>query len=163
MLRRLFPHPWLTILLTLVWLMLNNTVTSGVAVFGLILGWAIPVLTAAYWPNRPKLRNPVMIAEYFLIVLWDITVANVVVAWTVLFVPNRDINSIWVDIPLDLRSAEAITVLAGTITLTPGTVTSDLSADGRSLLVHCLSADSADDVRTEIKQRYERRLLEIFE
>jgi len=67
-----------------------------------------------------------------------------------------------VTIPLDLRSPEAITVLAGTITMTPGTVSADLSADGRALLVHCLDADHPDAVRDEIKTRYERRLKEIF-
>ena len=68
-----------------------------------------------------------------------------------------------VSIPLDLRTPEAITVLAGTITMTPGTVSSDVAADGRSLLVHCLDAPDPDAVRDEIKQRYERRLKEIFE
>ncbi len=69
----------------------------------------------------------------------------------------------WVPIPLDLRSPEAITVLAGTITLTPGTVSAEFSADGRELLVHALDAPDPDAVRDEIKSRYERRLKEIFE
>ena len=161
--RKLFPHPWLTVLLTVVWLMLNNTVSLGAAVFGLILGILIPLLTAPYWPNRPKLKNLPMIVEYIFVVIWDIIVANVVVAWTILFKRNRDIHSNWVAIPLDLRSPEAITVLAGTITMTPGTVSGDLSADGGSLLVHCLNANDTDAVRDDIKQRYERRLMEIFE
>lgn len=161
--RRLLPHPWLTVLLTVVWAMLNNTVSLGVIVFGAILGILIPLFTAPYWPNRPRLKNLPMIVEYMFVVFWDIVVANVVVAWTILFMRNRDIHSNWVAIPLDLRTPEAITVLAGTITLTPGTVSSDLSADGRSLLVHCLNADDTDAVRDQIKQRYERRLKEIFE
>ena len=62
-----------------------------------------------------------------------------------------------------LDAVFAITVLAGTITMTPGTVSSDVSADGRSLLVHCLHAPEPASVVDEIKQRYERRLKEIFE
>ena len=50
-----------------------------------------------------------------------------------------------------------------TITLTPGTVSCDLSRDGRSLLVHCLHAPDPDAVLSEIKTRYESRLKEIFE
>jgi multicomponent K+:H+ antiporter subunit E len=161
--RRLLPHPWLTVLLTVVWLMLNNTISLGATVFGVILGILIPIFTAPYWPNRPKLKNLPMIVEFIVVAIWDIIVANVVVAWTILFVRNRDIHSNWVTIPLDLRTPEAITVLAGTITMTPGTVSADTSADGRSLLVHCLNADDTDAVRDEIKQRYERRLMEIFE
>ena len=65
--------------------------------------------------------------------------------------------------PLDIFSPEAITILAGTITLTPGTVSADLSDGGHSLLVHALDVDDADAMRDEIKDRYERRLKEIFE
>ncbi len=123
----------------------------------------IPLLTAPYWPDRPRLKNPAMIIEFILVVLWDIVVANIVVAKTILFTSKSNMHPAWVTIPLDLRSPEAITVLAGTITMTPGTVSSDIAADGRSLLVHCLNAADPDAVRDEIKHRYERRLKEIFE
>lgn len=162
-LRRLFPHPLLTVLLTLVWLLLVNRFSLNSLLFGLFLGIVIPFITRPYWPNRPNLRNPRMIAEYILIVLWDIAVANVVVAGLILFRRNADLRPNWVCIPLELRTPEAITVLAGTITLTPGTVSSDLSSGGHNLLVHCLNAPDPDAVRDAIKRRYERRLMEIFE
>ena len=63
----------------------------------------------------------------------------------------------------DADAPEAITVLAGAITMTPGTVSSDLPSEGHNLLVHCLNAPDPEAVRDEIKQRYERRLKEIFE
>ena len=65
-------------------------------------------------------------------------------------------------IPLEIRTPEAITVLAGTITLTPGTVSCDLSECGHALLVHCLHAPDPDSVVLDIKTRYESRLKEIF-
>ena len=61
-----------------------------------------------------------------------------------------------------LTSPEAITVLAGSITMTPGTVSADLAADGRSLLVHGLDVPDPEALVAEIKTRYEARLLEIF-
>ena len=163
MIARLLPHPLLTLLLVAVWQMLVNYVSLGTLVFGLILGILIPLLTAPYWPDRPRLKNPAMIVEFILIVLWDIVVANVSVAKIILFKRNEDMRPTWVTVPLDLRSPEAITVLAGTITMTPGTVSADVAADGRSLLVHCLDAADPDAVRDDIKQRYERRLRGIFE
>lgn len=163
MINRIVPHPLLTLLLLIVWQMLVNTITPGSLLLGLIFGLTIPLLTAAYWPDRPSLKNRLMIIEYVLIVLWDICVANVVVARIIMFRRNEDLHSAWITIPLDLRSPEAITVLAGTITMTPGTVSSDISACGRALLVHCLDAPDPDAVRDEIKSRYERRLKEIFE
>ncbi|MEL6702421.1 MAG: Na+/H+ antiporter subunit E, partial [Pseudomonadota bacterium] len=100
--------------------------------------------------------------SYAIIVLWDILVANVQVAWIVLTVPNSKLKPAWISIPLDLKTPEAITVLAGTITLTPGTVSADLSDEGHCLLVHVLHTDDADAERDTIKSRYEARLKEIF-
>src|SRR3546814_19482941 len=72
-----------------------------------------------------------------------------------LFKPNRELRPHSITIPLDIHSPEAITALAGTITMTPGTLSADVSADGRALLVHCLdTGDPAGEV-TGIKQRYE--------
>ncbi|QCO56015.1 Na+/H+ antiporter subunit E [Pseudorhodobacter turbinis] len=163
MLRKLFPHPYLTLLLVISWLLLVNEYKLGSLVFALILGIIIPMITAPYWPDRPVLRNPMAIIGYVLIVLYDIVKSNFIVAGVVLFTPNKKLQSTWITVPLELRSPEAITVLAGTITMTPGTVTADMSGDGRALLVHCLHAPDPDAVRDEIKTRYEARLMRIFE
>lgn len=163
MLARLLPHPLLTLTLTVIWLLLVNSFTLGNLVLGGVLGLVIPAITAAYWPERPRLRHPLKIAEYIVLVIWDIIVANVIVAGIILFRPHDRIRTRWVAVPLELTSPEAITVLAGTITMTPGTVSAQLSADGRSILVHCLDTDDPDATRDEIKSRYERRLMEIFE
>lgn len=162
MLRTLVPHPLLSLTLILVWLGLVNTFTLGNLILGAAFGLIIPMLTAAYWPNRPDIGRPLKIVEYFLIVIWDIVVANVQVAAIILFKRERNIRSHFIPVPLELTSAEAITVLAGTITMTPGTVSATLSADGSAILVHCLHTDNPDDVRDQIKSRYERRLMEIF-
>lgn len=163
MIRRLFPHPYLSAVLAIVWMLLVNRFAWGSLVFAILLGIAIPALTSPYWPDRARLRNPVKIAAYGLLVLRDIIVANVQVAMIVLFKPNSQLQPAWITVPLDLRSPEAITVLAGTVTLTPGTVSSDLSQDGHALLVHCLHAPDPDSVIRDIKSRYEARLKEIFE
>lgn len=162
MFRRIFPHPLLTVALIVVWLMLVNKVTPGNVLLGAILATLISLLTSAYWPNRPVVHRPIRLAWYVLIVFWDIVVANVQVALIVLFKRNADIRSAWVTVPLEVTSPEAITILAGTITMTPGTVSAMLAADGTAILVHCLHAPDPDAVRDDIKSRYESRLKEIF-
>lgn len=161
--RKLFPHPYLTLLLIVTWMMLVNQFTLGSLIFSVILGTVIPLVTAPYWPERPILRNPVAIIGYVLIVLYDILKSNFIVAGIVLFTPRSKLQSAWVTVPLDLYTPEAITVLAGTITMTPGTLTADMSGDGRALLVHCLHAPDPDAIRDDIKTRYEARLKRIFE
>ena len=163
LLRRVFPHPLLTLLLTGVWLLLVNSYSHNSLLFGLFLGIVIPFITQPYWPNRPTLRRPFKVIEYLLVVMWDIVAANIVVARIVLFKSNEARKPAWISVPLELRTPEAITVLAGTITMTPGTVAADVSAEGHALLVHCLDAPDPDAVRDEIKERYEARLKEIFE
>lgn len=161
--RRLFPHPLLTVLLTLVWLLLVNRFSWNSVLFGFFLGVLIPFVIRPYWPNMSRMRNPLKIAEYIAVVMYDIVMANVTVAYLVLFRRVSDLQPAWIAIPLRLRTPEAITVLAGTITLTPGTVSCDLSDGGHNLLVHCLHAPDPDSVKDEIIERYESRLMEIFE
>lgn len=163
MIRKLLPHPGLSMVLVTVWLLLLNSVTVGGFVLGLAVGLVVPLLTAPFWPNRPPLRFGWPMIEYLLVVLFDIVVANVGVARLILFRRNRDLRSAWLAIPLDLRSPEAITVLAGTISLTPGTVSADVAGDGRSLLVHALDVTDREAAVLRIKQRYERRLMRIFQ
>jgi len=158
----LMPHPLLTLILAVVWILLQNDITAGMAVFGVILGILIPWMTSVWWPDTPKGFRMGKMIIYSFVVIWDIIVANVQVAWIVLTVPNSKLKPSWIVVPLELKQPEAITLLAGTITLTPGTVSADLSDKGHSLLVHVLHTDDGDAIRDEIKDRYERRLLEIF-
>lgn len=162
MIAKLFPHPALSVALVLVWLLLLNSITAGGIVLALAVGLVVPLLTAPYWPNRPRLRFGWPIIDYVAVVLRDIVVANFHVAGLILFRRSADLRSAWLTVPLDLRSPEAITVLAGTISLTPGTVTADVAADGRSLLVHALDVLDRDEEVRRIKERYERRLMRIF-
>ncbi|UKV13934.1 Na+/H+ antiporter subunit E [Thalassospiraceae bacterium SW-3-3] len=163
MLKRCLPHPLLSLALLVVWVLLVNEISAGAVVFGAILAIVVPLITSSFWPAAPKVGNAYAICEYGLIVLWDILVANVVVAGLILFRKAESLESKCVVVPLDLTSPEAITTLAGTITMTPGTVTIDLSADAKSLLVHCLHAPDPQGVVDDIKTRYEGRLKEIFE
>jgi multicomponent K+:H+ antiporter subunit E len=158
----LMPHPFLTLLLTVVWVLLQNELSAGMAVFGVILGILIPWGTSIWWPDTPKSLRLFKLCGYSFLVVWDIIVANIQVAWIVLSVPNSKLRPAWIVVPLELKQPEAITLLAGTITLTPGTVSADLSDEGHSLLVHVLHTDDPDAVRDDIMTRYQDRLKEIF-
>lgn len=163
MLKRLFPHPGLTVFLIMFWLLLANAWTLGSLVMALIIGLAVPLVTSAWWPGRPLIRHPLGLIAYTGIVVWDVIVSSFQVARIILFMPRDQIRSAFVAVPVDLKSPEAISLLAGTITMTPGTLTADWSADGKTLLIHSLHAPDPDEVRDGIKSRYETRLKRIFE
>jgi multicomponent K+:H+ antiporter subunit E len=160
--RRLLPHPVFTLLIAAVWVALINSITLGNVLLGLVLGVAIPLFTSPYWPVRPRIRRPLKIVEYVAVVGWDIAVSNIQVAIWVLFWPTARLQTRYVVVPIELTSPEAIALLTGTITMTPGTVSADLAADGSAILVHCLHSTDPDDTVAQIKTRYERRLKEIF-
>lgn len=130
MIRRILPHPILSAMILVVWLLLVNGTGAGSVVFALILALAIPPVIAPYWPGQPALRNPLKFIPYMLLVIHDIIKANIEVALIVLFKPRRALRPAWITVPLELTSPEGISTLAATITLTPGTVTCDLSREG---------------------------------
>lgn len=94
---------------------------------------------------------------------WELLRANLRVALAVLR-PRRHLRPAIVAVPLDLRSDAAIQLLAVTITLTPGTLTIDLSSDRRTLYVHVVDLGAGVDATVgEIKGSFERRIREMLE
>jgi multicomponent K+:H+ antiporter subunit E len=152
----------LTLFLIVLWLALVGHLKLGSLLLGALLGIAIPLVTRTIWSEPPKISSAGRLLVYCLVVAWDVAVANLQVAWLIVFRSNQKMRPCWITIPLDLKSSEAIAVLAGTITLTPGTVSCELSSDGGTLLVHCLDAAEPNREVARIKKRYESRLGRIF-
>ncbi len=161
-LQRLFPQPAVTISLLVVWLLAHNRITPGLVALGLLLGVAIPVATRRFWPEYPRRVRYGRAALFLTRVLRDIVIANVRVAWLILG-PRSRLRPAFFALPLDIQGRFPTLLLASIISLTPGTVSSDLTEDGRTLLVHGLDVEDADRAVAAIKARYERPLMEIFE
>ncbi|MBL8251472.1 MAG: Na+/H+ antiporter subunit E [Candidatus Competibacter sp.] len=162
MTHRLLPHPRIALALAAVWLLLANSLAPGQIVLGLLLGWAISWFCARFWPQTPRVHRPLALVRFVGVVLFDIVLANLAVARLIAGSPAR-LRPAFVRVPLALRSDLAISVLASTICLTPGTVSSRLAPDRRHLLVHALDAADPDELIATIKRRYEAPLREIFE
>ena len=160
--KRWLPHPLLTPILALIWLLLNNTLAPGHIVMGLLLGWVIPHFTLGFWPERVRIHRPASLLRFLGVFLFDVLVSNVAVARLVLAGP-RSLHPLFVTVPLDISNPLALSLLANTICLTPGTVSARLSADRSELLVHVLDTADPQAVVAEIRARYEAPLLEVFE
>ncbi|HCO43304.1 Na+/H+ antiporter subunit E [Immundisolibacter sp.] len=159
--RRWLPQPLLSTTLLVVWLLLNNTLAPAHLLLGALLAWLLPLLAAPFRPAPVRLRRPLLAARLLARVLGDIVLANLEVARRILG-PEDALTPRFVWVPLDIEHPWGIATLAGIITLTPGTVSSDLSADRRYLLVHALNVDDPDALVAGIKARYERPLMEVF-
>lgn len=160
--RSWFPHPYLSALLVIIWLLLVNSLAPGQLLLGTLLAILIPLFTNAFWTDRPQQVRLWRLARFGLRVILDIVVANVQVAILILG-PTRNLQPAFIHYPLELRSEFAITLLANTISLTPGTVTANVDADAKGLLIHALDVDDQEAMLSHIRERYEKPLKEIFE
>lgn len=160
--RRWFPHPVLSVFMLVLWLLLANDVNVGQALLGSILAWLIPWLTQGFWPESLRMRHPLVLIKFLLVVVWDIIIANLILAVRILG-PINKLQPAFMQVPLDIEHEFTITLFASAISLTPGTVSADLSMDGRYLLVHSLHVTDIDAAIAQMKERYEAPLKEVFE
>lgn len=162
LLQRWFPRPYLFVILILLWLLLVSSIHPGQIVLASMLSWVIAYTTRSFWPQAMRAKKPLLVCLYLLRLMWDIVVANWQVAKMILL-SSRRLRPAFIAYPLTIEKDFTITLLANTISMSPGTVVVDFSHDRRSLLIHSLhELDSAKAI-AEIKHRYEMPLKEIFE
>ncbi|QFU01992.1 Na(+)/H(+) antiporter subunit E1 [Halomonas sp. THAF5a] len=155
------PHPLFSLFLALLWLLMVNELSVAHALLGLALGVAIPVVTHAFWPEEAKIRRPLPLLRYLGVLLVDILRSNLVVALRILR-PARELRPGFFTYPLALDDDFAITLLASTISLTPGTVSLHHDAEANTLLIHALHLEDEAEAIATIRTRYEQPLEEIF-
>ncbi len=159
--RRLLPSIPLSLTVFLFWLLMAEDYGPGSIVMGLLLAWLMPLLASRMEREFARLGKLRVVWGLAARVLRDILVANLTVARQVLGAQHK-LRSHFVWIPLDLTNIHGISALTSLITLTPGTISAELSDDRRYLLIHCLSSEDPQALADEIKQRYEAPLREIF-
>jgi multicomponent K+:H+ antiporter subunit E len=157
---RFLPAPLTSLVLFVSWLLLSG-VSAGHVVLGAILAVAIPLFTERFRPERPRPGRWLTALRLALTVLRDIVVSNIQVAILILG-PERRIEPRFVWLPLDIRDPHGIGTLAGIITMTPGTLSSDLTDDRGHLLIHAFNAGDEAALIATIKVRYEAPLRRIF-
>lgn len=149
------------ILLALVWALANGRISLMNLMIGFILGYGVLWLAQPLMrPTRYFQRFPIAV-RFTGFFLWQLLLSNLRVAYDVI-TPRLYMQPGIVAVPLDAETDQEITLLANLITLTPGTLSLDVSEDRRTLYVHAMFVDSPDRVRENIKNGFERRLLELI-
>lgn len=163
MIRRLIPHPLMTLTLWLSWMLLTRF-SPGMAILGAIIAMVagLSMVRLEMPPVRIKsLRKSV---QLFFIVINDIIRSNIAVVRLVLAGPAAcAARASFLEIQLQLRDRHALTVLALIVTSTPGTTWVEYDPESGRLLLHVLDLADDDELRNLIRTRYETLLLEIFE
>ncbi|MCX7556978.1 Na+/H+ antiporter subunit E [Xanthomonadaceae bacterium JHOS43] len=160
-LRILVPSIPLSVTVFVFGLLLPDHINAAYFTLALVLALLIPQAARRLEREFAYVATVRPLPRLIAIVLYDIVRSNIHVARLVLG-PESAIKPGWVWVPLDLTNIHGITALASLITLTPGTVSAELSDDRRYLLIHALDLQDPEALIDEIKSRYEAPLKEIF-
>ncbi len=150
----------LNIFLALIWVALaadfRPVTLAGGYLIGYVVLWILFGKTETYFQKVPRTIN---LTLFF---MWELLVANVRVAGIILG-PRSAVRPGIIAVPLDIQTDLEITLLANLLTLTPGTLTLEVSEDRKVLYIHFLQADDPAELRRKIKEGFERRVREVFE
>lgn len=157
---RILPHPFVSVIVAISWLMLNHSAEFFDILVACLLGLVIPKLIQPFIVRTPNIHWDLAIKLAF-VVLWDIIVCNVRVAKQVLG-PTEKLHPKWYRVPLDTDHEQVNSLLAMIITTTPGTVSAGIDQERGDILVHSISTDDPEADILDIKNRYEAPLMAIF-
>jgi multicomponent Na+:H+ antiporter subunit E len=153
----------LNILLAFVWASLSATFTLPALVSGFALGYgALWLAQPLYGEGSPYFVRVWRIIRLTLFFLWELVVSSVRVAWDIV-TPTHHSNPAIVEMPLDVESDIEILLVTTLISLTPGTLSLDVTPDRKTLIVHAMFADDPDALVREMKDGMERMVKEVFE
>ena len=151
----------INIILTIIWVFLTGSFEAINFIFGFAVNFFILWIISSkdgedkYFKLIPKLIS------FFFFFLWEVIIANLQVAYEVMTIKHNMKPGI-VKVPLDAETNLEITLLANLITLTPGTLSLDVSDDKKVLYIHAMYVHDREEFIKGIKNGFERRLLEIL-
>jgi multicomponent Na+:H+ antiporter subunit E len=149
------------LVLAFVWAAALGSLSLAHWVSGFVVGAAILALLPRPLGGRSYSRRLVRGVGLILFFVGQLVVSSLRVAADVLTPRHRARPGV-VGVPLDARSDAEISLLANLISLTPGSLSLDVSPDRRTLYVHVMFIDDVERVRREIKDGFERRVLELL-
>lgn len=155
--------PLLLSALVAMWLLLNSSLSFGHIVLGALLAVFFVMAAARLLPHRGPVKRWHLMMPLVARVLLDILRSNIGVARVVLSLHRREVHSGFLDIPLELRDAHGLAILAAIVTSTPGTAWAGVSPDGGTLTLHVLDLHGEEEWVRNFKLRYERPLMRMFE
>lgn len=162
--KRMLPYPWMSLILALLWLLLNQSLEPAHVLLGACLGVAIPPLTRNLQPlGYPRMAKPLTLVRLLGMALVEIARSCFNVSRIILFSKSRRVNSQFIKVPLDMRSPYGLAMLSCLINTTPGTVWVEILPDDHELALHVFDLHDAQWWIDTIKQRYEKPLIDIFE
>lgn len=154
----------LNILLAITWAALTASFTVTGLIVGFVIGYVALWFTQPLFGGGPspyfnRVWATLRLAVYF---HYDLIRSSIAVVWDVL-TPQQKSTPGLVEMPLDVQSDAEILLVTNLISLTPGTLSVDVSEDRKTLLVHAMFAEDPDALCRDLKHGMERLVREVFE
>ena len=155
---------FMIVILALIWAAMTGSYSGLNLLFGALIGGVVVLLLRNVLVGHNSIRRWRRIASLMALFLRELVVSAIRVAAIVLHPRVRDVvRPAIVAVPLTVKSDWEITLLANLITLTPGTLSVDVSQDRSILYVHVLTLEDRDAVVNGIVNGFERKIREVFE
>jgi multicomponent Na+:H+ antiporter subunit E len=149
------------LLLALAWVAATGVFSFNNLIVGFILGFVALYVSRRVVGSPGYFDKVGKVIGLLVFFVWELILANLRVAHDVL-TPRHYMRPGVIAVPLEVMSDNEITMLSNLLTLTPGTLSLDVSADRKVLYVHAMYIDDVDEVRRKIKEGFERRILEVL-
>jgi multicomponent Na+:H+ antiporter subunit E len=153
----------LNIALAVAWAALTGNITLSGLLVGFALGSAALYLTKPLFPGCERyFRRVLNWTRLGILFLYELVVSSVQVVWDVL-TPQHKARPGIIAMPLDVEGEMEVLLVTNLISLTPGTLSLDVSDDCRTLYIHAMFADDPDAIRAQMKTGMERWVIEAME
>lgn len=160
--KRWIPAPRLSIGLFIIWLLLNQTIALGHIILALFFAISIPLVTAPLRPNYPVVKRFTALLRLFGFALVEIVRSCFNVSRIILFAQDKDLNSQFIKVPLDMDNPTGLAILSCLINTTPGTVWVEFLEETNELSLHVFDLHDANWWVNTIKTRYEQPIMDVF-
>lgn len=150
------------ILFAFAWLGMTSDLSPGNFAEGIVLGLIVTILARPQSSTNHMVHKAVWAGRLLWFFIRQLALANVEMARVIIFQKKEDIQPGVVAIPLDTKTDVGIMILGNLITLTPGTLTLDVSDDKKVMYVHTLELEDIPTFRRSIKDGFERHVIEVF-
>jgi multicomponent Na+:H+ antiporter subunit E len=145
------------VLLALIWCMMHNSIHPVTFIVGYLLAWASTSMFKVLTRYKPYRMNVWEGIKLFFVFIKEMILANIQIAYIIIS-PSMNIRPGLIEYPLDIRNDGAIVLLANMISLTPGTLSVDISPDRKFIYVHAMVMETPDQLKQQIKNTFERRI-----
>jgi multicomponent Na+:H+ antiporter subunit E len=156
--------PLVTVLLALGWCAATDSFTLLNLLFGAVLAGFVLYFARAHTKGEHFWIRLLRVAALVWLFIYELVLSAVRVAWLVVQPRLNDkLSPLMIEFPLTVTRPGEISLLANLITLTPGTLSVDVSEDGKTLLIHALRVDDAEAAIAEIRDGFETAVARAFQ